>query len=165
MGCDIHLFAEVKKKKNLIELLMFWKETKWRSIDKYTKNEDLEKCNDGSEPEFEIKREDRFYTDGRNYNLFSALCGVRSFHFDGDTPCVSEPKGLPNDISNEVLAESDSYGSDGHSHSWNTLKELKEFDWSSYGETTKDFLDEVIPKMEAQKVKDTDVRIVYFFDN
>lgn len=165
MGCDIHFFAEVKKKKNLIDWLMFWKKKQWRNIDKWTKNKYFEEENDGSEPEFEITRENRFYSGGRNYNLFCALCGVRSNCFENEPPFISEPKGLPNDVSKEVMIESDRYGSDGHSHNWNTLKELKEFDWSSYGETTKGFLDEVIPKMEAQKVKDTDVRIVYFFDN
>lgn len=165
MGCDIHLYAEVKKKKGIIDTLLFWKKPKWRNIDKWSKNEYFGDGDDGTEPEFKIKREDRFYTKGRNYNLFTALCGVRSQCFYGDPPRVSEPKGFPDDVSIEVRKESDRYGSDGHSHSWNNLKELKEFDWSSYGETVDDFLNEVLPKMEAQNVDDTDVRIVYFFDN
>jgi hypothetical protein len=45
------------------------------------------------------------------------------------------------------------------------LKELKEFDWSDYGDTVKAFRDEVIPKMEAVNVPDDHVRIIYFFDN
>ena len=163
MGCDIHLFAEVKKKKNLIDWLMFWKIKQWQNIDKWTKNKYFEEYDD--EQEFEIKREDKFYSERRNYSLFCALCGVRSYRFEPEPPFISEPKGIPNDVSEVVMREIDRHGDDGHSHNWNTLKELKEFDWSIYGETTKDFLDQVIPKMEAQKVKDTDVRIVYFFDN
>jgi hypothetical protein len=165
MGCDIHLFVEVKKKRSFIDWMMFWKPKQWLNIDKWTRNKYFDKENDGSEPEFEIKREDRFYTYGRCYNLFCTLCGVRSNCFTGNPPIISEPKGLPKDVSKQVLIESDRYGSDGHSHNWNTLEELEAFDWSSYGETVKPFLDEVIPKMKTLNVKRTDVRIVYFFDN
>ena len=165
MGCDIHLFAEARKKKNIIDRLMFWKPKQWRNIDKWTLNSYFNKENDGSEPEFVIESENRFYSGGRNYNLFCALCGIRRYQFDGEMVIISEPKGFPKDVSKEVLAESDSYGNDGHSHNWNTLAELKAFDWSSYGETILPFLNEVIPKMEAQNVSPTDIRIVYFFDN
>ena len=165
MGCDIHCFAEVKTKKNLIDWLMFWNKKQWRNIDTWTKNKCYEEENGESDSEFEITREHQFYSGGRNYNLFCALCGVRGRHFEDKAPFISDPKGLPNDVSKEVKIESARWGSDGHSHGWNTLKELKEFDWSAYGETVDMFLEEVIPKMEAQKVKDTDVRIVYFFDN
>jgi hypothetical protein len=151
MGCDIHLYAEVKK------------EGKWVNIDKYSKNNDFGEYE--GEREFTIAREDRFYTGGRMYNLFAALCGVRDFEFSNTPPKISEPKGLPDDVSAEVKLESDEYGSDGHSHSWNTLRELKEFDWSSYGKTCDRFKQEVIPKMEAQGVPDEEIRIVYFFDN
>ena len=164
MGCDIHLFAEARKKRTIKELFKFWKKPKWRNIDKWSRNEWFDKYPE-SEQEFIIAREDRFYSGGRNYNLFCALCGVRNYHFDGDIKCVSKPKGLPNDVSDIVKKQYDLWGSDGHSHSWNTLKELKEFDWSVYGDTVKEFLEEVIPKMEAVGVSDEDVRIVYFFDN
>lgn len=163
MGCDIHLFAEVKPRRTLLHrIVFFWKKTKWKNIDRWTKNKYFEPGN--GEPFLEIESENRFYTGGRSYNLFSALCGVRSECFN-DPVSISEPRGLPDDVSQEVLEESQSYGSDGHSHNWNTLKELKEFDWSSYGNTTDRFLNEVIPKMESQGVKDDEVRIVYFFDN
>lgn len=151
MGCDIHLFAEVKKS------------GRWESIDKYTKNENFGKYE--HEREFEIAYEDRFYTGGRCYNVFAALCGVRDFEFTNEVPRISEPKGLPDDVSDNVKIEVDIYGSDAHSKNWNTLKELKEFDWSRYGTTCDGFRNEVIPKMEAQGVGDEDVRIVYFFDN
>lgn len=153
MGCDIHLFEEIRKN------------GQWETADQWTKNEYYESDDDdSSEPEFEIKRENRFYS-RRNYNLFCALCGVRSYGFTGELKMVHEEKGIPEDLCKEILYEINGYGSDGHSHSWNTLKELKEFDWSAYGDTCKDFLDTVIPKMEAQNVGDEDVRIVYFFDN
>lgn len=162
MGCDIHLFAEAKKKKGIIEMLMFWKKPKWVSIDKYTKNPDF---GDEGEREFHIRREDRFYTGGRSYNLFAALCGVRADCFTEAVVPISEPKGVPDDACNEYKNAVKEWEGDGHSHSWNTLKELKEHDWSPWGKTCDYFLNEVLPKMESQGLKDTDVRIVYFFDN
>lgn len=164
MGCDIHLFAEIKKKKNFKEKLQFWKSPKWQNVDKWSKNKYFDKWPE-EEQEFTIANEDLFYSGGRNYNLFCALCNVRRSHFKGDIPCVSKPKGLPLDVSDTVRSESDRMGTDGHSHSYNTLKELNEFDWSEYGNTVKQFLDEVLPKMKAFGVGDEEVRIVYWFDN
>jgi hypothetical protein len=43
---------------------------------------------------------------------------------------ISEPRGLPEDVSPEVQAVSDCYGMEGHSHSWLTLAELLAYDWS-----------------------------------
>ncbi len=56
--------------------------------------------------------------DHRNYLRFAALAGVR-----GDGP---EPKGLPEDASDLARMETEKYGSDGHSHSWCSLKEALE---------------------------------------
>lgn len=160
MGCDIHLFAEKKITPKWFE---FWKKPKWVSIDKYSPNPDYGKYE--GEREYEIPREDRIYTGGRSYNVFCALANVRSFHFNGEPTCVSLPKGLPKDCCKEIRNESDLYGSDGHSHSWNTLRELEAFDWSSYTPTTDKFLEEVLPKLRAASDNPDHVRIVYFFDN
>lgn len=159
MGCDIHLFAERKARHPL-----FWWKVQWVSIDKYTLNPDF--GSDDSEPKFHIDRKDRFYTGGRNYNLFCALAGVRSYQFNGEPKQVSEPKGLSNHCF-QIMEEIERYGSDGHTHSWNTLAELERFDWSEYGKTCNDFVNEVLPKLKAasRTSRHDDVRIVYFFDN
>lgn len=162
MGCDIHLFAQRRIKQPWYKAWLGHKD-RWVSVDKYSPNEDYGKW-DG-EPEFTIKSEDRIYTDGRNYNLFCALCGVRSYHFNDNPPMISEPKGLPPNLCPEIQREVDNYGSDGHSHSWNFLKELESFDWSSYGKTCDDFRNEVIPKLRAITNNPEDIMIVYFFDN
>lgn len=159
MGCDIHLFAEAKIKRSFIERLKFWVKPKWTTIDVWELDEDY------IPPRIIVPYEKRTYTGGRNYNLFTALCGVRSGHFYGESPMLSEPKGLPDDCCDEIRRESELWDGDGHSHSFNTLKELKEFDWSPYGDTVSYFLNEVIPKLELIGVDDEDVRIVYFFDN
>ena len=158
MGCDIHLFAEKKVK--------CWNgEEIWISAEKWSPSLDYRIEKDY--PIVEIDREDRFYSQGRNYNLFCALCGVRSGQFTGEPTRICDPKGLPEDVSELVLQQSEKYGLDGHSHSWNTYKEIVEFDWSPYGDTCDRFLEEVLPKMEKiLNEKDIlEVRIVYFFDN
>lgn len=42
---------------------------------------------------------------------------------------IDEPRGLPNDVTEEVKKMSDDYGSDGHSHSYFTVREIKEYNW------------------------------------
>jgi hypothetical protein len=63
---------------------------------------------------------------GRSYSLFSILAGVRDYY---GMQSISEPKGLPADVSEAVRGESDDYGCDGHSHSHLTLAELLAFNW------------------------------------
>lgn len=53
---------------------------------------------------------------GRDYAFFAALAGVR-----GDGP---DPRGVPPDVSTLARTDIDSYGTDGHSHSWATLLEF-----------------------------------------
>ena len=55
------------------------------------------------------------YSDGRNYERFAALAGVR-----GPGP---EPKGIPDDISDTVKYWIDVWSDDGHSHTWFPIKE------------------------------------------
>jgi len=112
MGCDIHIFAETKNKTG-----------EWMPV---------------TEPVFASTLGDsmtaRLY-DGRNYQLFSILADVRNgIGFGGcDTGDrlnpISDPKGLPEDVSKEVAEKSDSWGEDGHSHSFFMLKELLDYDW------------------------------------
>ena len=155
MGCDIHLFAEKKVRPKWWK---FWEKQKWVSIDKWSRNEDYPEW---SKCPIEVKREDRIYTDGRNYNLFCALAGIRSSSFFGEPPIISEPKGMPMDCCHEIQDECKSWDTDGHSHSWLTTSELNSFDWSSYGRTCEMFINEVLPKLSKHK----EARIVFWFDN
>lgn len=161
MGCDIHLFAEIKPKKTLLDRI-FRKKTKWSCADLVTPNEDYPEY---SKMPFDISYKNRFYTGGRNYNLFSALANVRSEHFLQKVEPISYPKGVPKDVSEFVKDKIEEYGSDGHSHSYLSLQELRSYDFSPWGKTCDDFICEVIPKMENLLNKNEDVRIVFFFDN
>lgn len=162
MGCDIHLFAEIKPKRSFLDKVL-GRKVIWKSIDKFTRNKYY---SDGSdyEPEFELTRENAFYS-GRNYNLFSALAGVRSYCFIGEPPCISKPKGLPEDCSIEVMRECNRWSSDAHSKSYLTLKEIKDFDWNEYGKTCDEFIEKTIPKLESFNTDPEDIRIVFWFDN
>lgn len=114
MGCDIHFYVEKKVK------------GKWVAADKYTKDED---------GNLNVDYDDRFYA-GRNYNLFAILANVRNgigfagCKTGGGFIPISEPKGLPEDVSQKVKDISDGWDCDGHSHSWFTVKELLDYDWT-----------------------------------
>ncbi len=123
MGCDIHLYVEAREN------------GAWVSKDKWTPDEPEE----GEAPRVRVDYHNRIYS-GRNYNLFAILANVRNgYGFagcdtgDGFVP-ISDPKGLPHDVSDLVRAESDAWDSDGHSHSWHAVADLLAYDWT---QTTK----------------------------
>lgn len=69
---------------------------------------------------------------GRNYDLFAMLADVRNGGYRGEPRRIvplDEPRGVPDDASDEGCAFIESYGCDGHSHSYFTLAELKAVDW------------------------------------
>lgn len=108
MGADIHLFSEKYKTVNGVQKWVnadYWKINPYFGIDDY-------------EPELELVSIYR----NRNYNLFNVLAEVR-----GNGPSISQPRGLPDDVSDIVKKESDRWDGDGHSHSYFTLAELKKY--------------------------------------
>jgi hypothetical protein len=117
MGCDIHFYVE--KKEN----------GKWISADEWEKDTEC------GEPYLHVAYGKEFYDD-RNYGLFAILAGVRNNY--GFAGCdlgdkfnpISQPKGLPDDVCEEVKQASDYDGVDGHSHSWFTVQEILDFDWT-----------------------------------
>jgi hypothetical protein len=103
MGCDIHLYKEK------------FVDGKWLTADEWV-GYDYGDDDKGQEVPYEKR-----YT-GRNYNLFGILAkGVRR-----DFDFAFEPRGFPFNSCAEIAAESDGYGSDGHSHSYLYLHELKD---------------------------------------
>lgn len=110
MGCDIHMYAEIKGF-----------DGKWEKVGNVFQSS----WDDGS-------KTDEPYDD-RNYCLFAILAGVRNGNGREVTP-IAEPKGLPDDMSDKLNNESkDWLEYDGHSFSWFTLKELLDFDWDKKG--------------------------------
>ena len=111
MGCDIHMHVEYKRTVSGNERWIcadyFRPNPYWNGID-----------------EDESKYALIGFCDNRNYDLFATLANVRNY---GKTDFIDEPRGLPEDVTAEVKADSDSWGMDGHSHSYMTLQELIDF--------------------------------------
>ena len=154
MGCDIHFYVE-KKINN-----------KWQCIDNILPNIDFDE-NDEHCLDFYIES---IYTN-RNYFLFGILAGVRSYC---EEP-ISEPKGLPDDVSDIIKELSNNYGVDGHSHSWLTLKEILDYDWDSvekvcFEEYEYNYINDfkhVIKKLISCSIDVSllDIRCVFWFDS
>lgn len=121
----------------------------------------------------EIKRENKWVHidevpeefERRNYSTFSILAGVRSSF---NVKPISEPKGVPEDASEETKTNIEEWNGDGHSHSYLTLKELDTFDLTEYKKTKvkvlKAFYDAfigfggVLPKeMSVEKTRPGDI--------
>jgi hypothetical protein len=167
MGCDIHLFTEIKKSISSRET--------WVNVDNWRYNPYY----NTEFPEGERMLQVEALYGGRNYDLFGILAGVRSnLQYD----MIDAPRGLPVDVSDIVKNESDRWDTDGHSHSWLTLRELKEY-VKNYPKIKgvsgpKDILKPIIKEM-TQRVRDEfwvwgkeekpeleeKIRIVFWFDN
>ena len=104
MGCDIHMYCEELNcngewiNKDHFKFCEYSEEREYRRV---------ELCG------------------RRNYSMFTALCGVRDY--SGESPKISEPKGVPEDSCSYIQEECEEMGVDGHSHSSATLGEVKEF--------------------------------------
>lgn len=119
MGCDIHIYTEVKHK--LMNGKEFWF------------------CCDNFEPnylygydEYESEWLHKPIYDERSYLLFAALADVRN---DGFIQPFAPPRGIPSDASKIVVDAVNEWDIDGHSHSWMTASEL--FRYQSQHPTTK----------------------------
>ncbi len=120
MGCDIHLYVEARRETGV-----------WESKDTWTRDEDCEEVR----RIWDVDYDDQHYT-GCNYALFAILANVRNEpvrDIDEVLIPISEPRGLPSNTDLQIQRASDHWGEDGHSHSWLTLRELMEFDWTRMG--------------------------------
>ncbi len=126
MGCDIHMYAEVRKN-GVWEKVGDVFENPYYDPERPTRT-------DSNGYTWNAKYIDKPYDD-RNYRLFAILANVRN---DDDWQPISMPRGIPKDISQEIKTRVDDWNGDGHSHSFFTLKELLEFDWDKVvGKTTR----------------------------
>ena len=79
--------------------------------------------------EFKVNGKWRHYSKPqieRNYSLFSKMANVRSC--DDEIVPISNPRGLPVDISFTTKFCATDWGRDGHSHSYLTAQEIVELD-------------------------------------
>jgi len=61
----------------------------------------------------------------RDYNLFSRLANVRNPKDEHWVEPISEPRGLPEDVTKSTKLCSDYEDTDGHSHSWIDADEIE----------------------------------------
>ena len=158
MGCDIHLKAEVKKDgvwqiaDDPIVDCSFCNATgidERADPDKPVQISDYGTDEHGEEIEISRrhlppktcywcrgtkKRSEEFW-EGRSYDLFAILANVRNGRGfagcktgDGFVP-MTDDRGIPEDVSAEGREYLDSYGGDGHSHTYMTLAEILSYDW------------------------------------
>lgn len=129
MGCDIHFFAE-KKYKTSYTLHRSDGPSKKVESEGYSKIGKVFK-DKYFNPLRPLSDYNEILTDkpymGRNYILFAFLAGVRNYN---DINPISEPRGIPKDISSEMEEELESWGPDAHSISWLSLRELLDADWN-----------------------------------
>lgn len=116
MGCDIHFYTEVKQPDGTWKL-------------------HGELVRDGDDEDSWVSCSEELY-DGRNYNLFAILADVRNGRGfagiktgEGFNP-ISDPRGVPDDASPEYKKIVEQWDCDGHSHSYHTLRQLLDFDWT-----------------------------------
>jgi hypothetical protein len=120
MGCDIHVYTEKLNSNN------HWVNVDHWQLDEYYTEYSHSEDDDPYGPNTHRWSLCPVYR-GRDYELFSTLAGVRKGF--GAGPQFSEPRGLPDDVSDMVRSESDRWDGDGHSHSYATLWELVQ--WKS----------------------------------
>ena len=156
MGCDIHAVIERKKySEKEIEKLnavrSSWEAKKWVIVG-----------------ELDIPR---------NYGLFALLSNVRTYGYE--IPRISHELTLDEDgespeidLSHVTRGYIQDYGTDGHSHSYISLKELENADFSNpvFKEGfVQEIMSDIVNQME-NLIADTsftseDIRMVFFFDN
>lgn len=114
---------------------------------------------------------DSGYGGQRDYDFFSHLCGVRA----QDPSDCPEPKGLPKDVSPGCGYESNLYGPDGHSHSYESVNDfvdkklaLMKIRSNELDGTTgsREYYEWKILSYEMLEHEDRDLyRVVFWFDN
>lgn len=106
MGCDIHVRTEMLNENG-----------EWTSLDKYVVHEDWDDTKNPSYPFFV----DDIY-DGRDYELFGLLAGVRDCY----SKPISEPRGIPDSANHFIRDEWDNDCANWcHTPSWLTLGEMR----------------------------------------
>ena len=98
----------------------------------------------------------------RNYRRFAALAGVRNYNNEYS----AEPRGLPSDVSETAKYDIEQLGTDGHSHSYMSIREAS----AIFLDTTyqpRNFAKEY-PESEYFDVEIEDIdnfRLIFWFDN
>lgn len=96
----------------------------WVSLDKWIKNEDAVLYPERKHSLWHIDWGDLIYTGG-GYRLHAILANQRNSYIE--IPYISKPRGLPNDVSEEIRQEFEC--GESHTCTWFTFDEIFEFNW------------------------------------
>lgn len=66
--------------------------------------------------------------DWRQYGMFGFFADVRNY---SAVPPLAKDRGIPDDASEAVKEDADSWSGDGHSHSWLSMEELLTFNYDA----------------------------------
>jgi hypothetical protein len=148
MGCDIHFFVEKKSTQ-------------------FKRQESLNKIFEESDPlpddKWElVSRDDDDFYGSRNYALFGTLADVRRTPKNGP---ISEPRGFPDDTSEDLNIIYKGWGWDAHTPSYFSLTELINVDWTKYDDVHINEFMNAIEKMKKIDQNTDNVRCVFWFDN
>lgn len=170
MGCDIHIFTEVRNKANGT-----WEFQSQKFTNRYYRENEENKLYHEDD---EVYESNPMYVDepysGRNYVLFGVLADVRNY--DEHVKTISYPKGVPKDASVGYKKEVKRMEGDGHSYSYYTLDEIFKYDFVSnlykfdqeyepVSENIASFICSMEKVVEILDEDPKDIRIVFFFDN
>lgn len=155
MGCDIHIFREVRRGGEWECIDPTYEEWKDEWEDDWKKL--VGTAADGSP---QVARREEFGC-RRDYRLFGELACVRR-----DSPHSFPDKGFPNNASSPVSAEFEHWDCDAHTPSFLSLRELK----TKMAEAVTRGTETVLPPFVAdldfpQDMDPEDCRIVFWFDN
>jgi hypothetical protein len=139
MGCDIHAYVETKRN------------GKWTAKGK-VKNPYYSPEYDRPEEEYKVPEEDI----RRDYYFFGIIAGVRDYEKFPNIEAT--PRGLPPDVTLEVLQEKSNWSYDAHSMSWLSFDEIFDYEWPQE-------LDWVVPFFRELEEVGLEQRLVFFFDN
>ena len=125
MGCDIHMAVERRIGDRWERVL-----PPESARDPWLVSQAAKAGDDGWMAKWYPKRAEVTWYGGRNYTLFGVLAGVR----DSNVVPIAEPRGLPDDMSPDVVALIEDYDSDDidlgdHSQTWLLLSEILAYDW------------------------------------
>lgn len=161
MGCDIHMWAEIRED---------WRPDEWQAVGHvfpyaYHRPDSTNVVFAyDDEPESESNPSlTRAPYSNRNYMLFALLAGVRNYD---EVEPISAPRGVPDNASMLYQREVARWGDDGHSHSWLGLVELTSREWSDDLGRLSDWRDSIDRLAAIRAMRGViDLRIVFFFDN
>ncbi len=141
MGCDIHLYVEVRKAEG----------SPWVFVHPPL----------GHDAYAEQNGHPAQWAPWRDYLAFGILAGVRR-----RAEPIAGPRGVPHDRTDTYADAVEEWCGDGHTHSWLMLDELEAYPWDDLPRKL-ELRTHLLPALRALKQDGGvhAVRVVFFFDN